>query len=132
MPKTKHVNGIPKWIQDPPPKERKKMIKDNSYSFIETLALKGKMPKSATLSIQDFLQVDAFKNTAFENINGKSIKTKYALIEYIHNCFKYSMTKVEKEIKDGSIVIGPTNEIEYDEHQSPHDSQAGQEKHEPV
>ena len=115
MVKTKYVIGVPRWIQDSPSKERIKHIKDNSYAFIEALALKGKMPKSATQTIQSFLEVLVDGDTNYKNFNKKHINTSYALMEKIRLSLRNSMDKVEKEIKEGIIVIGPANEVEYDQ-----------------
>ena len=66
------------------------------------------MPKSATDSIPDFLAHLAEEDKAFLNVNTKHIKTTYAMIEYIRNNLKNSMVKVNKEIKEGKILLGPT------------------------
>ena len=111
MAKTKYVKGVPNWIQDPVNKERLKHIKDNSYSSIEGLALKGKMPTSATQTIPKFLEVLADGDTMYKDFKKKHINTTFALTE---KSVKVSITqwpRLEKKIKLGKIVVRQTNKI---------------------
>ena len=104
MVKIKLVHGVPKWIQEEPSKAKKKLIKEQVYSYLENLVLtKGPLGKTKEL-IPDFISLLGKLDKEFKIIQQDHIKTTYKLVEAIYNELKNNARKIEKEIKAGKIL----------------------------
>ena len=104
MVKIKLVPGVPKFIQEDPNKNRKKLIKEQVYGYLENRVLtKGPLGKTKEL-IPDFISLLGKHDKGFKEIKLDHIKTTHKLIEAIYNELKNNARKIEKEIKAGKIL----------------------------
>ena len=104
MVKIKLVHGVPKWIQEEPSKTKKKLIKEQVYSYLENLVLtKGPLGKTKEL-IPDYISLLGKLDKDFKEIQPHHIKTTYKLVEALYNELKNNARKIEKEVKAGKIL----------------------------
>ena len=100
------IQAAPKWLKEKPDAEKKKLIKENAYEYLSTIALKGEMLESSTMRIPGYISFLTEFDSDFGKIKDEHMVTTNAFIEAIRVEIKNNITKIEKEIKAGTLLVG--------------------------
>ena len=105
MGKKVNIQAAQKWLKEKPDAEKKKLIKENAYEYLSTIALKGEKLESSTMRIPGFISYLTDLDSDFGKIKTEHMVTTNAFIEAIRVEIKNNITKIEKEIKAGSLLV---------------------------
>ena len=115
MVKTKFTPGVPKWLHEKPTDSKRKLIKDKAYAYLSALALEGQSLQSSTERIPGYIQYLTDFDSDFGKIKPGHMKTTYGFIEELRVQIKNSITKINKEVKDGKLIPYSQEKIQKDE-----------------